>query len=84
MKLVLEHVGKRRALVPVPFFVWDVLAALLSGLANPPLTRDQVKLMKSDNVVGETALKLEDLGIDPTPVEEVLPTYIDRSGKAHD
>ncbi len=84
MNLVLEHVGKRRALVPVPFFVWDVLAALLSGLANPPLTRDQVKLMKSDNVVGETALKLEDLGIDPTPVEEVLPTYIDRSGKAHD
>ncbi len=84
MSLVLEHVGKRRALVPVPFFVWDALAALLSGLANPPLTRDQVKLMKSDNVVGETALKLKDLGIDPTPVEEVLPTYIDRSGKAHD
>ena len=84
INLVLEHVSKRRALAPVPFFVWDVLAALLSGLANPPLTRDQVKLMKSDNVVGETALKLEDLGIDPTPVEEVLPTYIDRSGKAHD
>ena len=76
MNLVLEHVGKRRALVPVPFFVWDTLAAVLSVLANPPLTRDQVKLMKSDNVVGETALTLEDLGIDPTPVEEVLPTYI--------
>ena len=76
MNLVLEHVGKRRALVPVPFFVWDTLAALLSVLANPPLTRDQVKLMKSDNVVGETALTLEDLGIDPTPVDEVLPTYI--------
>ena len=81
MNLVLEHVGKRRALVPVPFFVWDTLAALLSVLANPPLTRDQVKLMKSDNVVGETALTLEDLGIDPTPVEEVLPTYIYRSTK---
>ena len=63
MNLVLEHVGKRRALVPVPFFVWDTLAALLSVLANPPLTRDQVKLMKSDNVVGETALTLEDLGM---------------------
>ena len=76
MNLVLEHVGKRRVLVPVPFFVWDTLVALLSVLANPPLTRDQVKLMKSDNVVGETALTLEDLGIDPTPVDEVLPTYI--------
>ena len=79
MKLVLDQVGKRRALFPVPFFVWDTLAALLSVLANPPLTRDQVKLMKSDNVVGAAALTLEDLGIDPTPVEEVLPTYIHRS-----
>ncbi len=79
MKLVLDHVGRRRALVPVPFFVWDALAALLSVLANPPLTRDQVKLMKSDNVVGEAALTLEDLGIDPTPVEKVLPTYLHRS-----
>ena len=79
MKLVLDHVGKRRALVPVPFFVWDTLAALLSVLANPPLTRDQVKLMKSDNVIGEAALTLEDLGIDPTPVEKVLPIYIHRS-----
>jgi NADH dehydrogenase len=75
----MEHVGKRRSLVPVPFFVWDAMAALLSGLANPPLTRDQVKLMKSDNMIGEAALTLEDLGIDPTPVEEVLPTYIHRS-----
>lgn len=81
LNLVMEHVGKRRALVPVPFFVWDALAALLSVLANPPVTRDQVKLMKSDNVVGEAALTLEDLGIDPTPVEEVLPTYIDGSTK---
>ena len=81
MNLVLEHVGKRRVLVPVPFFVWDALAALLSVLANPPLTRDQVKLMKIDNVVGEAALTLEDLGIEPTSVEEVLPTYIDPSTK---
>ncbi len=40
------------------------------------MTRDQVKLMKSDNVVGEAALTLVDLGIEPTSVEEVLPTYI--------
>ena len=45
------------------------------------MTCDQVKLMKSDNVVGEAALTLKDLGIDPTPVEEVLPTYIDGSTK---
>ncbi len=77
LQLVLKQVDRRRVLAPVPFLVWDTLAALIAFFPNPPLTRDQVKLMKSDNVVGDTALKLEDLGIDPTPVEEVLPTYID-------
>ena len=33
--------------------------------------------MSRDNVVGRQALTLEDLGIRPTPVEEVLPACID-------
>ncbi len=81
LQLVLKQVDRRRVLVPVPFFLWDTLAALFAFFPNPPLTRDQVKLMKSDNVVGEAALTLEDLGIAPTPVEEVLPTYIDGTTK---
>jgi len=81
LQLVLKQVDMRRVLVPVPFFLWDALAALLAFLPNPPLTRDQVKLMKSNNVVGEAALTLEDLGIASTPVEEVLPTYIDDTTK---
>ena len=82
VNLTLEHIGKRRAVIPVPFIVWDALAALLSCFPNPPITRDQVKLMRSDNVVGEAVLKLDDLGIDPTPVEEVIPTYIDGPEKS--
>ncbi len=62
--------------MPVPFFVWDTLAALMAFLPNPPLTRDQVKLMKRDNVIEGKALTLEDLGIGPDSVEEILPTYI--------
>jgi len=77
MKLVVDHVGKRRALVLVPFFVWDILAVLLSVPANPLLTRDQVRLMKRDNVVKGNTLTQEDLGIGPISVEEDLPTYID-------
>ncbi len=76
LELTLDRVEKRRLLVPVPFFIWDSLAALLAYLANPPLTRDQVILMKRDNVVGGRALTLDDLGIRPTPVEEILPSYI--------
>ena len=79
VQLVLEQVDRRRVLVPVPFFVWDALAALMALLPNPPLTRDQVKLMKRDNVVEGEALTLEDLGIAPVSVEEILPTYINAS-----
>ena len=79
VQLVLEQADRRRVLVPVPFFMWDTLAALLEFLPNPPLTRDQVKLMKRDNVVEGKALTLEDLGIAPASVEEILPTYISAS-----
>ncbi len=79
VQLVLKQADKRRVLVPVPFFMWDTLAALMAFLANPPLTRDQVKLMKGDNVVDGKALTLEDLGIVPASVEEILPTYINAS-----
>jgi NADH dehydrogenase len=40
------------------------------------LTRDQVALLKSDNVLGGHEPGLRDLGVDPTPLEAVLPTYI--------
>ena len=76
VQLVLERIGRRTVMVPVPFLVWDTLAALMTLHPDPPLTRDQVKLMKRDNVVGGNALTLEDLGIRPISVEEVLPTYI--------
>ena len=77
VRLVLERIGRRTVMVPVPFLVWDILAAVMTLHPDPPLTRDQVKLMKRDNVVGGQALTLEDLGIRPIPVEEVLPACID-------
>ncbi len=63
-------------MVPVPFFVWDTLAAFMAFFPNPPLTRDQVKLMTQDNVIEGNELTLEDLGISPFSVEEILSTYI--------
>ena len=76
VRLVLERIGRRTVMIPVPFLVWDMLAAVTALHPDPPLTRDQVKLMKRDNVVGKQALTLEDLGIRPIPVEEVLPECI--------
>ncbi len=76
VQLLLKQLEKRRFLAPVPFFVWDTLAALMAFLPNPPLTRDQLILMKRDNVVEGKELTLQDLGIGPVSVEEILPTYI--------
>ena len=76
VRLVIERVNSRTALIPVPFLVWETLAAVLALHPNPPLTRDQVKLMKHDNVVGREALSLGDLGVRPVPLEEVLPDCV--------
>jgi len=76
LRLVVERTGRNRFFLPVPFFIWERMAALMAILPNPPLTPDQVKLMNEDNVVEATALTLADLGITPTSVENILPTYI--------
>ena len=72
VQLVLGQIGRRKAVIPVPFLVWDILAVVMALHPNPPLTRDQVKLLRQDNVVGEQALTLQGLGILPVRVEEVL------------
>ncbi len=77
MRLVLRETRRRRPLVPVPFWWASMLAAVLELLPIPPLTRDQVALLKSDNVVSGTLPGLRDLGIVPTSAEVVLPTYLD-------
>ncbi len=76
LQLVLKQVDRRRILVPFPFFLWDTVAAFMAFFPNPPLTRDQVKLMKRDNVIEGNELTLEELGISPVSVEEILSTYI--------
>jgi NADH dehydrogenase len=47
-------------------------------LPKPPLTRDQVNLLQTDAVVTPGAPGLAELGITPTALELVLPTYLNR------
>ena len=75
VELVLERTRRRRLLLPVPFGLWQVLAILASILPAPPLTRAQVALMRQDNLVAEGALSLDDLGIEATKLDAVLPDY---------
>ena len=80
VQLVLEQTGKRRLLLPLPYFAWNALAALMAPLPARPISRDQVKLMQTDNVVSPGALTFADLGITPTALEAIAPTYLRRHG----
>ena len=81
MEIVMAQIGRRRLLVPLPFALADIQAAFLEKLPVPPLTRDQVRMLRRDNVVAKGALGLADLGIVPAAVESVVPTYMDRYRK---
>ena len=76
LQLLLQQLGRRRLLMPVPYFAWELLAAVMASLSNRPISRDQVVLMKRDNVVGPTALSFTELGLAPSPVEAILPSYL--------
>jgi uncharacterized protein YbjT (DUF2867 family) len=78
MELLLKAIGRKRALVNLPFGLARLQATFLELLPKPPLTRDQVTLLRSDNVVSPDALTLRDLGIEATAPEAVIPTYLDR------
>ena len=77
-ELVLEQTRRKRLLIDLPFGLAAVQARLMSILPSPPLTPDQVEMLKHDNVVAPGALGLAALGIAPTAVEAILPTYLDR------
>ncbi len=78
MELTLAQIGRRRCLVSLPFGLARFEARFLELLPKPLLTRDQVELLKRDNIVGPGAATLADLGIRATAVEVILPTYLDR------
>jgi NADH dehydrogenase len=81
MEMMLEEIGRRRFLVPLPWMAADAIGAvgdLAAFVLPPPLTSDQARLLRVDNVVSGAYLGLADLGITPTTLETVLPTYLYR------
>ena len=85
MRYVLATIERKRLLIPVPFFAARVKAALLQYMPKPPLTPDQVELLRIDNVVSEAAKAegrtLQGLGIQPETIEAIVPSYLWRFRK---
>lgn len=79
MEKMLTETGQRRLLLPVPFPVAAALGAvgdLVAGVLTPPVTADQVESLRVDNVITGSYPGLAELGIAPTTLEAVLPTYL--------
>jgi uncharacterized protein YbjT (DUF2867 family) len=83
MRYMLKVVGRRRLLPTVPFGLAKFQARFLELLPEPPLTRDQVELLKVDNVADPGMPGLQALGITPTPIELIVPQYLARYRAAH-
>jgi NADH dehydrogenase len=86
MEFTLATIERRRLLLPIPFPLARLQATFLGLMPKPLLTRDQVALLKQDNVVSGEAKRqgrtLQDLGIEPISMETVVPYYLWRFRKA--
>ncbi|WP_119257370.1 complex I NDUFA9 subunit family protein [Shinella zoogloeoides] len=84
LETMLRIVDRKRPLVALPFGIASLIGSIASLIpfVKPPLTSDQVKLLRSDNVVSEAARKegrtLEGLGVEPVLAEAILPSYLVR------
>ena len=83
MQYVRRETDRHPVLLPLPFVVaypMGLLAGWTLGLfMEPPLTGDQVTMLKRDNVVGgdPTAGVIQDLGVTQLEsIEAVVPSYI--------
>lgn len=81
---MLETIHRKRVLITLPWGLASLIGSVASFVpfVDPPLTADQVTLLKTDNVVSEQAENegrtLKGIGIRPTTVEAILPTYLSR------
>ena len=82
MAFMLRVIRRRRLLLPVSFRLAKAMAWPAQFLPGPPLTPDQVEMLKRDNLVSAEAQAegrtFEGLGIAPEGIEAVVPPYLER------
>ena len=83
MRLMLRTIRRRRLIANIPFGIAMVMAygmelvqTVTFGFVPPQITRDQVRSLRVDNVVADGQRGFDDLGIEPTAMEAVLPEYL--------
>jgi NADH dehydrogenase len=76
--MIREYSERTPWICAFPFWLGHIQSLFLQFLPNPPLTPDQIKLLRLDNIATNTYSNLQDIEIIPTPMESILPTYLKR------
>ena len=63
MSIILNSIGKKRLLIPFPLKIAEVSARFFEIMPNPILTRDQLRLLKYDNVVSNNYASNTSIGV---------------------
>jgi hypothetical protein len=78
LELLLAALNRKCVLLPIPFVLAEIQAGVLELFPNPPLTRDQVQLLKTDKVVSGREPTLGDLGVEPRRLDDFLAALKDK------
>ena len=70
LKKLLKLIGKKRILIPLPFFMAKMSANLFQLLPKPLLTVDQLKLLKYNNISSKKYQTNFDIGVPSTRIFE--------------
>ena len=76
LRTIARIAGLRPVLMRVPFAFWHPLAGLAEMLPRPPLTRNQVELMRIDTTASERLPGFRALGISPRSLEDELEAIL--------
>jgi len=76
MELMLRETGRSRMIVPYPLPLAYFTALFAELIPGKPFTRDQVYMLKTDNIASGKLKTQAHLGVEPRGIESVLPTYL--------
>ncbi len=74
LELILRITNRKRTLISIPWPIAKIIGFFNEFLPQPLLTRDQVQLLKTDNVTSQNGFKA--LGIVPQSLAIIIPTYL--------
>ena len=81
MRWISETIGREADFIELPDVIGQAIA-YAGFLPGAPIKLDQWKMLKTDNVASGALPGLESLGIAPTPMEAVAPSWLVRYRKA--